>query len=171
MDFVNHHGLNLEYLAPGQSNLDASAGNNIRAIFLILSTLWILLFIAAAGLQKNTWFLLAVGAIGIVQNILVAGCYWRPESFGMSLDFVRVFGQRKVMNTLLEVEKNYVGLGRSMLDGLIPGKVRPDEIQRWSEIESRDAQTQSSLYRARKKMSSAGSPHTRTKVKMKIEED
>ncbi|KAJ5338424.1 hypothetical protein N7452_005152 [Penicillium brevicompactum] len=130
----NGHGLNLEDLASGQSNLDVSADNKTRAILLVLSTLWVLLLIAAAGLQHNTWFLLAIGAIGMVQNIFVAGCYRRPESFGIPLDFCQVFGQSKVMDTLFEVEESYSGLGRSMLDEFFPGTLRPHEINKWAEF-------------------------------------
>jgi hypothetical protein len=139
----NENGLNLEDLASGQSNIDVSAKTVTRLILLILSTLWVLLLIVAAGLQKNTWFLLAIGAIGIAQNVFVAGWNRRPESFGIPLDFVEVFGKPEVMGTLFEVEENYEGLGRSMLDEFYPGKLRPDEITKWADFENREAQAQS----------------------------
>lgn len=138
----NGYGLNLEDLASGQSNIDASADNLTRAILLILSILWVLLLIAAAGLQTNTWFLLVIGAIGIVQNVFVAGWSRRPENFGIHLDFVKVIGQVKVMGTLIEVEENYKGLGQSMLEELFPGKLQPAEIEKWAELENREAHAQ-----------------------------
>lgn len=138
----NGHGLNLEDLASGQSNIDVSANNLTRAILLILSALWVLLLIAAAGLQTNTWFLLAIGAIGIVQNVFVAGWNRRPENFGIHLDFVKVFGQVNVMDTLIEVEENYNGLGRSMVDEIFPGKLQPAEIEKWAELENRKTHAQ-----------------------------
>ncbi|KAJ5765645.1 hypothetical protein N7520_005204, partial [Penicillium odoratum] len=134
----NKHGLNLEDLASGQSNLDASANQTIRALLL-----------------KNTWFLLALGAIGIVQNIFVAGWNRRPESFGIPLDFVKVLGKPEVMDTLFEIEEKYGGLGRSMLSVFFPGKLRRDDIKKWAKFESEEAQ--SNAYQARMENSSGGS--------------
>lgn len=131
----NKHGLNLEDLAAGQSNIEASTNSLTRAALLTLSTFWILLLITSAGLKRNTWFLLAVGGVGILQNIFVAGWGRRPENFGIPLDFVEVFGQTKVMATLLEVEKKYQGLGRSMCEEFFPGKLCDDEIMEWKRLE------------------------------------
>ncbi|KAK7903103.1 hypothetical protein LTR67_001120 [Exophiala xenobiotica] len=71
-------GLDLEDLAAGQTNVDVSTSILTRVSVTILAAFWILLLITAAGLKKNTWFLLAVGGIGILQNIFVAG--WRRLS-------------------------------------------------------------------------------------------
>ncbi|CAI7617700.1 uncharacterized protein N7487_007237 [Penicillium crustosum] len=130
----NKHGLNLEDLASGQSNIDASTNNLTRIILLILSTLWVLFLIAASGLKTNTWFLLGIGAIGIVQNVFVAGWNRRPENFGIPLDFIDVFGQTKVMETLQDVEKSYQYLGQSMLQEFFSRKLRPDEEEEWEQI-------------------------------------
>lgn len=74
---ANGRGLNLE-----QSNLDASANMLTRVSILALATLWILLLVTAAGLRSDTWYLLAVGGMGILQNVFVAGWSRRPETFG-----------------------------------------------------------------------------------------
>lgn len=132
----NKQGLNLEDLASGQGNIDASTDILTRATLLILSTLWVLLLITAAGIQSNTWFLLAVGGIGIVQNVFVAGWSRRPENFGIPLDYVNVFGQKKVMDTLLDVEKSYPGLGQSMRDEFFPGKLHPEEVKMWERVQT-----------------------------------
>jgi len=137
---ANGRGLNLEDLATGQNNMDSSTNIYTRAAILGLSTLWILLLITAAGLDENTWFLLAVGAIGILQNVFVAGSARRPENFGIPLEHVDVFGFTKVMQTLLAVEKKYPRLGRSMLDQFFPGKLTAAEIETWKQLEQ-NAQT------------------------------
>ncbi|CAI7673670.1 unnamed protein product [Penicillium bialowiezense] len=139
----NGHGLNLEDLASGQSNIDVLAKRKTRVFLLALSILWILLLIAAAGLQQNTWFLLAIGAIGSFQNVFVAGCSRQPENFGIPLEFIKVFGKPEVMDTLFEVEENYDGVGRSMLDVFFPGKLRPHEIKKWAKFENLKAEPQS----------------------------
>lgn len=68
-------GLDLEDLAAGPTNVDVSASYTTRIAVTLLAAFWILLLITAAGIKQNTWFLLAIGGIGILQNIFVAG--WR----------------------------------------------------------------------------------------------
>jgi hypothetical protein len=128
----NGHGLNLEDLAAGQTNMDSSANLLTRVVIFILSVLWVLLLITAAGLKSNTWFLLAVGGLGILQNIVVAGSAMVPEHFGVYLQLVKVIGRPKVMDTLLDVEKEHSGLGRSMLGEFFPGGLRAEEEAKWT---------------------------------------
>jgi len=130
-------GLDLEDLAAGPTNVDVSTSYMTRIAVTLLAAFWILLLITAAGLKQNTWFLLAIGSIGILQNIFVAG--WRrfPKSFGVPLNFKTVIGKPKVMDTLFEVEETYPRLGRSMLDTFFPGKLRPDEEKRWAQLEGK----------------------------------
>jgi hypothetical protein len=68
----DHQGFNLEDIASGQSNIQVSTNKPTRVALLALSFLWIIFLIIAAVLKANTWFL-AIGSIGILQNILVAG--------------------------------------------------------------------------------------------------
>lgn len=128
-------GLELEDLAAGPTNLDASASHITRISTTLLATLWIMLLITAAGIHQNTWFLLAIGAIGILQNVFVAGWKRTPKAFGIPLTFHEVIGESKVMNTLLAVEKSYPRLGRSMLDTFFPGKLRKEEQEKWNAFE------------------------------------
>ncbi|GAD91898.1 predicted protein [Paecilomyces variotii No. 5] len=136
----NQRGFNLEDLASGRSNIDVVGGTTTttRILLLILSALWIVLLITAAGLKTNTWFLLAVGGLGIVQNIFMVGLPRRPENFGIPLEYLNVYGEPKVMKTLLAVERDYPGLGRSMREEFFPGDLRPGEIQQWKELEERE---------------------------------
>ncbi|RBQ81685.1 hypothetical protein VDGD_07562 [Verticillium dahliae] len=131
----NGHGMNLADLAAGQNNLDTSAHHWTRGSVLALAILWILLLITAAGIRDDTWFLLAIGGLGILQNVFVAGWTRRPEHFGVPLDFVEAIGKTKVMRTLFEVEERYPGLGRVMRDEFFPGALLPEEILRWQEFE------------------------------------
>lgn len=39
------------------------------------------------------------------------------------------------MKTLEKVEETYPGLGSCMLDVFLPGKLRPEERQKWDELE------------------------------------
>lgn len=128
-------GLDLEDLAAGQTNVDVSASNSTRIAVIVLAAFWILLLITAAGIQHHTWYLLAVGGIGILQNIFVAGWPRFPEKLGVPLEFVRVIGKPKVMDALFEVEEQHPRVGRAMLDTFFPGKLRPEELSRWDDFE------------------------------------
>ncbi|KAF2135511.1 uncharacterized protein K452DRAFT_293164 [Aplosporella prunicola CBS 121167] len=132
----NGKGLDLEDLAAGPANADAVASYTTRNTMVVLAALWILLLITASGIQQNTWFLLAVGGIGMLQNIFAAGWKRSPKEFGIPFTFEKVIGEPKVMETLFAVEKDYPGVGRSMLDTFFPGKLRPDEEQRWAEFKN-----------------------------------
>ncbi|PYI13973.1 hypothetical protein BO99DRAFT_447269 [Aspergillus violaceofuscus CBS 115571] len=128
-------GLDLEDLAAGPTSVDVSASYTTRITMILLAILWILLLITAAGIKQNTWFLLAIGGVGTLQNLFVAG--WRrfPSAFGVPLKYIDVIGKPKVMNTLFEVESKYSRVGRSMRDTFFPGKLSPQEEKKWREFE------------------------------------
>ncbi|PGH18803.1 hypothetical protein AJ79_00216 [Helicocarpus griseus UAMH5409] len=125
-------GLDLEDLAAGQTRMNILISRSTRVAIFSLALLWVVLLIAAASLKENSWFLLATGGIGILQNIVVAGCRRNPEAFGVPLTFVEVIGEIKIMATLYKVEEKYPGLGRNMLDTFFPGKLRDYERDRWN---------------------------------------
>ncbi|KAH7304229.1 hypothetical protein B0I35DRAFT_414522 [Stachybotrys elegans] len=129
-------GLDLEDLATGQTNVDVNATLTTRIVVLGLAMMWTMLLITAAGIESHTWYLLAVGAVGIVQNVFVAGKKRRPEAFGAPLIFVEVVGEVKVMDTLVAVEKKYPYAGFSMRDTFFPGgKLRDAEKEVWGALE------------------------------------
>ncbi|ETI22660.1 hypothetical protein G647_06736 [Cladophialophora carrionii CBS 160.54] len=129
----NGNGLDLEDLAAGQTNVDVSASWFTRVTLIALALLWILLLITAAGIQQNTWFLLAIGGVGILQNIFVAGWRRDPKAFGVPLQFVKVIGENKVMEALYKVEEDYHHVGASLIDTFFPGKLRSGEKTRWED--------------------------------------
>ncbi|CEL10983.1 hypothetical protein ASPCAL14090 [Aspergillus calidoustus] len=129
------HGLDLEDLATGFSNVDSpviTLGAQLSCI--VLGIAWVALLITASGLPGDSWYLIAVGGIGMLQNIFVAGLKRTPEAYGVPLDFVEVIGEVKVMATLMEVEKKYEKLGKSMLGTFFPGDLRENEVREWEVI-------------------------------------
>ncbi|KAH7014237.1 uncharacterized protein B0I36DRAFT_255149 [Microdochium trichocladiopsis] len=56
-----------------------------RVIAMVLALLWTFLLLSVAGLQDNTWFLVAIGALGMVQNVLAAGAPRHPSASGLHL--------------------------------------------------------------------------------------
>ena len=123
-------GLDLEDLAGGRAITDSLTTTVTKVAVILLTLLWIALLITASALNQDTWYLLAVGSIGMLQNILAAVVSRTPEQFGIPLSFQTVICRRKAMGTLFEVETNYHGVGRSMLVVFFPGKLRPQEEER-----------------------------------------
>jgi hypothetical protein len=132
----NSHGLDLEDLA-GYFEPTLPAPLSITITFGILAALWIVLLITAAGQKTNTWSLMAVGGIGMIQNVGVAGWKRHPSAFGVHLDFKEAIGDSKVMETLFMVEERYPHVGRSMLKTFFPSELKENEKNRWAELKKR----------------------------------
>ncbi|KAF3915194.1 hypothetical protein ABW20_dc0106622 [Dactylellina cionopaga] len=129
-------GLDLEDLS-NQNNANISASATTKVAGILLAVLWIVLLITATGITENTWYLLAVGGVGIFENIIVAGFRRHPKSFGVNLNFEQVIGHVKVMETLYEVEKAYPRVGKSMLPIFFPGDLDSVERETWQELDLR----------------------------------
>ncbi|KAI1808934.1 hypothetical protein F4811DRAFT_6701 [Daldinia bambusicola] len=132
----NRHGLNLEDLASGQTNVSTNATYFTCVALLILCVLWILLLITAAGVSENIWYLFASGVIGIIQNTFAAGAPRKPSNFGIHLQLEEVIGETKVMETLYATETKYPGIGGRLRDEFFPGEMRPEEIEKWKKLEN-----------------------------------
>ena len=128
------HGFDLEDLAAGAVNVDAFASISTRVFVIFVAIFWTLLLLTAAGIKQNTWYLLAVGGIGMLHNIFVAGKKRNPAAFGMPLAFERVYGDTKAMKTLFAVEQDRPGVGKYLLPIFFPGEIRDDERARWAEL-------------------------------------
>ena len=136
--FSEEGRLDLEDLAVGGSGDDVSTLLSTRVALIGLAFLWIMLLITAAGIEADTWFLLTVGGVGILQNVVVAGARRTPAAFGIPLSFDGVIGRTRVMDTLFAVEERYKGVGKSMVDTYFPGgHLREAEKARWEVLENR----------------------------------
>lgn len=129
-------GLDLEDLATGVDDVPSSSSRGTQFMVAFLAFCWVMLLITATGVEQNTWYLIAIGGIGILHNLLVAGRSRAPEDFGIPLALVEVIGKGKVMETLLEVETRYPRLGRSMRDVFFSGDLRPAEAAQWDALEA-----------------------------------
>ncbi|KAL4802580.1 hypothetical protein BDV18DRAFT_146933 [Aspergillus unguis] len=128
------YGLDLEDLASGFSMIDYPVITIwAQLATIVLGVLWVALLITASGVD-GSWYLIAVGGIGMLQNVFVAGWKRTPEAYGVPLEFKEVVGEVKVMSTLLELEKRYEKLGKSMLGTFFPGDLRENEVRQWEEI-------------------------------------
>lgn len=126
-------GLDLEDLSGGRE-VDIP---HTRIWTSIMATLWVALLIAVSGLHDHTWFLLAIGVTGMVQNIIVCGAPRNPSAFGIHLRFKEAIVEDKVMKVLKETEEKYPFVGRSLVDVFFPGGLRPDEKIYWDKAEEK----------------------------------
>ncbi|KAM3525175.1 hypothetical protein NHJ13051_004132 [Beauveria bassiana] len=132
----NDKGLDLEDLAMG---LDGPrcvpASLTARITVMVLALLWLFLLITATGIKQHTWYILAIGFLGILGNTHIAGANRRPEMQGIPLIYEGVICETKVMATLLKVEKEYPKCGICMVDMFFPGKLRPIEQEEWAALD------------------------------------
>jgi hypothetical protein len=126
-------GLDLEDLAAA----NARTAVTTRVALCVMGVLWVALLITVAGLKSDTWFLLGVGGVGMLQNILVAALPRRPSAYGLHLEYEQTICQEKVMLTLQALEEVQPFLGRSLLQTFFPGEMREDEIKWWEEAKKR----------------------------------
>ncbi|PWW79734.1 hypothetical protein C7212DRAFT_273332 [Tuber magnatum] len=124
-------GLDFEDLAGGRT-VDLP---HTRYWASFMAALWIALLIAVSGLKNNTWFLLVVGILGMMQNITVCGAPRNPSAFGIHLRFKEVIVGKKVMEALKTTESKYPYVGRSLVDVYFPGGLRPDEEGYWKKAD------------------------------------
>lgn len=117
---------------------------------LTLATVWILLLITVAGLKENAWYLLIIGGLGMIQNMMVAGATRRTDTTGIHLEVVKTFEDGKVMDALMDLESEYENVGKSLLEEFFPGKLRPEELNWWNGNKS--------MYEDKRKMRQARNP-------------
>lgn len=102
-----------------------------RAVSLLLALLWILLALTVAGWEQRTWYLLAVGLVGMLHNVCVAGWPRDPAAYGLGFRHVRTVAERKVMESLYVLETEHPGAGIALLPEFFPGELRPREEKIW----------------------------------------
>jgi hypothetical protein len=130
-------GLNLEDLCTGFDNLDSPAISlTCRLVMVTLGVLWVALLITSGALTDQSWFLIAVGGIGMLQNIFVAGWSRKPEALGLPLKYKTVVGSPKVITAIIEAEKTVPKVGRALVGTFFPGGLFPSEETELSAIEA-----------------------------------
>ncbi|EKV11130.1 hypothetical protein Pdw03_7795 [Penicillium digitatum] len=148
-------GLDLEDMAGGQLPRDEEGrarrgplmrlmtpSNTTRMMAFLLTVLWLMLLLSSTGIKDHAWYLLAVGGIGMMQNLITAGAPRQPEMLGIPIRLAMrlksgneaspipmVFAEFKVMHTLMELELDFKGAGRALLPEFFPG----GSLQSWEE--------------------------------------
>jgi hypothetical protein len=161
--------LDLEALASARFD----AGHYTKGVTIFFAVCWVCLLFTIAGIKENSWFLLMIGALGMLQNIAAAGLHRNTSSLGIHLKpdtrggpdgYIYPSGGEKTMAILKQVEECLPGVGASLLDLFFQKGLRPDEEVWWKgAAETRKAR------KARKKMEmenkpSANSPEDTGKI-------
>ncbi len=74
--------------------------------------------------------LLAIGTIGMLQNVFVASWARRPEAFGIHIELVDTISDNKVSKVLAKVEEQYPLVGSSLLPVFYPAGFRAPADQK-----------------------------------------
>ena len=152
----NGSGIDLEDLAGAGKKVMMYASARLG---MVLSTAaWAALLIAVSALKTQTWFLVGIGAVGMLHSVFVAGKTRSPSTFGIHLVPRGYVLKEDVMKTLKAAELRYPGIGLSMLPTFFPGSLK-DAAERefWEELketkEKRQQEKRQSIELSRKSTS------------------
>lgn len=116
-------GYKLEDLATGRI-----APSRFTTIFsFALAILWIGHLLTMRSLESDGWYLLAIGGLGMAQNVVSAGSRRAPKALGFHIEHKYTVHQDKVFDALKEAEKIEKRVGLALLDIFFPGGLRPHE--------------------------------------------
>ncbi|KAJ9656270.1 hypothetical protein H2201_008592 [Coniosporium apollinis] len=126
--------LDLEDLANPNAILQTMWKTRIWAV--ISALLWAGLTVFVTSIpNERAWFLLGIGALGSVQNLIAARAPRQPEGLGLPIEKgykVKVIGRSKVMRALRDLEKDYPGIGLSLLKTFFADdRLTEKEKQEW----------------------------------------
>ncbi|KAI9819130.1 MAG: hypothetical protein M1827_007286 [Pycnora praestabilis] len=97
-----------------------------------LAILWLLLLLTVCGFKEHTWYLLAIGSLGMAQNVLAAGVRRKASALGVHLEKEGEVVRDKVWNTLVVAEEKWRGVGLCLIPVFFPNGLRKEE-QAWRE--------------------------------------
>jgi hypothetical protein len=110
-----------------------------RVILVGLAIAWVLFLITAGGIEKDTWYLLGVGGLGMVHNVYTANKTRTPGAHGVPVKEkplnkckrIQAEGRGGVMSVLKKAEEERPGLGLAVLKTFFPGRLTQDEAIEW----------------------------------------
>ncbi|KAI0675762.1 hypothetical protein C8Q78DRAFT_1066467 [Trametes maxima] len=128
------NGLRLEDLASGRDKQRSTT----LAVSVLFCILWIVLLLTVEGIvgDRDAWYLLAIGGLGMVQNVFAAGRRRSAGALGFHFDSRKegdIVRESKVMDALKRAEEKEAGVGLCLLTTFFPGELRPDEERYWNE--------------------------------------
>ena len=77
---------------------------------------WLVVLFIIAGCKDDTWYILAVGLVGTVQNVVASGVRRTPATLGIPLQRLQPeFSGTKVMHVLQTLDQSRPGVGASLV--------------------------------------------------------
>ncbi|PMD32826.1 hypothetical protein L207DRAFT_470816, partial [Hyaloscypha variabilis F] len=101
------------------------------ALCTVQSVFWIALLITVSGLRSHSWFILAVGAVGMFQNAAVAAIGRDSSKRNLPLIEVDQIISRKVMDGLMDLEVTFPGHAPFLIEEFFPGELTDEEVEWW----------------------------------------
>ena len=142
--YGNGSGLDLEDLA--STGEGSSTEPYTRFTMAALTAAWIVLLIAVIGAKHQTWFLVGIGAIGMMHTVFVAGKSRSPSAFGIHLSYREYILGDNVMASLKQTEGKYPGIGRSLKAVFFPGDLKnQEEVDFWQEMKRTEKERKSAI--------------------------
>lgn len=111
---------------------DLAAGREVRSKNIVpatfsLAILWLAHLFSIIAVKNDTWYLLLIGGLGMLQNALVSGVRRQPGALGFHLEKVRDIHDKKVFKALQAAEEVEKKVGVLLTSVFFPGGLRPDE--------------------------------------------
>jgi hypothetical protein len=164
--------LDLEDLANGTAHVPTMLKTRIFAV--ISAIAWTALSLSVTSIpDKYAWFLLGIGVLGSVQNLLVARSPRKPESMGLQLEMdngLQVIGNVKVERALDELEEKFPPFGENLLKVFFPDGLREDEKRRWKGRTEARLRRETEEQQAREEAQRRSELESRRVVSMETEE-
>ncbi|KAK5687050.1 hypothetical protein LTS10_001187 [Elasticomyces elasticus] len=123
-------GMDLEALAAPQRQLPDPVSTRLYSIALALS--WVALLITVSGWTQHTWYILAIGMIGMLHNVGVAGVKRQPSAHGIDLQYCQTVLGARVMDVLQLLEMQHPKSGSVLISTFFPGALRTREARWWT---------------------------------------
>lgn len=83
--------------------------------------LGVVFLITLLGLKENAWYVLAIGRLGMVQNVVIARASHVMGTTGIHLEETETFEQTRVMDALVDVQCKYNNVGKSLVKNFSMG--------------------------------------------------
>lgn len=141
------HGFDMEALAAGR----APDMMTTRIYTLVLAVFWVVLLVTCCGIKTDTWYLLAVGGLGMAQNLVVGSEPRTPVALGLPIELIssgnggqvvpEIFAEPKVMWTIMEFEEKHPGCWMALVKEFFPGDLLEWEDKWWKSKDSVERRT------------------------------
>ncbi|EKM55704.1 uncharacterized protein PHACADRAFT_256516, partial [Phanerochaete carnosa HHB-10118-sp] len=119
------HVVVIKSIGCGRRLEDLAGGRTVPSRFtsvatFVLAILWIVHLITVQGVVDGGWYLLAVGGLGMTQNVVSAGARRVPAALGFHIKERRTIHRNKVFEALQVAEEEEERVGLSLLDVFFP---------------------------------------------------